>query len=171
VNDFDETWDVRREWLPRHAWFVRRAGAWRDKRKDKRRGDVFDVLDAPTGSGGPSWDFSDLLDDLFVGLVAVVVVAVVSAFAWLFIVPLLLAILDVIVIVVLVVAGIIARVLLRRPWTVSARSSKGRQLQWQVVGWRRSGRAAQVIAQALRVGQDPDVALAVMNGKLQEKVH
>jgi hypothetical protein len=67
------------------------------------------------------------------------------------VVPLLLALLDLLVLLLLLVLGVAARVLLRRPWTVEART--GDEVRtWKVVGWQASGALVDDVAERLQAG-------------------
>jgi hypothetical protein len=57
---------------------------------------------------------------------------------------------------VLVVVGALARVVLRRPWTVAAVNlATGERHSWKVVGWRASGIVVGRAAEALVAGVPP----------------
>lgn len=130
------TWTVRRRWVPRHASLVRRW--W--QRKRSRRGDGAGWFDVATGFD---------LDDLW--WVALAVAAI--AFLVILGVPIVLALLDVVLLLVLTAGGIVARVLLRRPWTVQATTADGSVLERQVVGWRRAGDEVRALAHELQHGR------------------
>jgi len=107
------------------------------------------------GGGGGGWDL-DGLDEGFAIVLAVVValVAVVVAAAafWWVVLPLLAVVVDAAVVVVLGVVGLVARVVLRRPWTVQATSSRGDRFTRKVVGWRHALRERDEMVSALRNG-------------------
>ncbi len=110
--------------------------------------------DVSGGSNGGGW-LNDV-DDGF-GLVAaigVVLLGVVAAFAvfWWALLPVLLVVLDFTLVILLLVLGTIARVLFRRPWTVSARSADGDLVHKRVVGWTKALRARDDLAQAIQNG-------------------
>jgi hypothetical protein len=60
---------------------------------------------------------------------------------------------ELLLVVVLLVGGLAARLLFRRPWTIRARASDGRELAWRATGFRRSGRVRDDIVAALALGQ------------------
>lgn len=132
-------WTVRRRWLPRHASLARR---WIDRRRRRRPSDErvrwWDVLDVPFDVG-----------DVFFGIA--LVVALVLLVLWGL--PALLALVDLLLLLVLFVGGVVARVLLRRPWTVEATADDGERRERQVVGWRRAGVAADTWADELGHGR------------------
>lgn len=109
-------------------------------------------LDADTGGGG----WLDGVDDGVAVVLAVVVVlaGAILAFAafWWVVLPALLIVLDVLLVIVLLLVGTVARVLLRRPWTVTARSARGDRLSKKVVGYRNAVRARDDVVDALRNG-------------------
>jgi hypothetical protein len=122
---------------------------------------------APTDSGIKWLDGLDLVwipDDgplgWIVGIVAVVVLVVVFLTV---VVPVLVLVVDVAVVLVLAAAGAAVRVLLRRPWRISARSGDDER-SWGIVGWRRGHRAVDAVADSLASGNrlesvDPTRAL------------
>lgn len=99
------------------------------------------------------------LDDLgatVLVLLAAVVVAIV-------VIPLLLFGIELIALGLLVAAGIVGRTLLGRPWIVRAtpRDPEAEELNWRVVGWRRSSRLIEEVAASLSAGLDPSPAEAL----------
>lgn len=140
VTDIDgRAWVVRRRWAPRH---VSMARSWLERRRAERGG----------GDGSGWADLFTLpadLDDLaFVAIaIAVIVLLFVAG------VPLLLAVVDLAVVLVLTLLGVLARVVLRRPWTVEARSDDGSVVERQVVGWRAAGEQVALLAHEVRVSR------------------
>jgi hypothetical protein len=127
-------WRVRRRWLPRHESFVHR---WIDRR---RRSD---------GDGSRWWPLDVLeLEATFWLLLIGLVVGTLVFFG----IPLVLAVVDAVLLLILVVGGVVARVLLRRPWTVEAESGD-RVITRQVVGWKRSGEEVEVLVRQATHGQ------------------
>ncbi len=85
---------------------------------------------------------------------------VVGALAVLLIlIPLLFFGLELIVLGALLAAGVAARVVLRQPWLIEARSSDpltpGRLLEWRVVGWRKSHNLIEQVVSDLAAGREP----------------
>ncbi len=137
-------WSVRVVWMPRHhAWL----GGWRRRDRDLSTG-VEDLIDAPsTGSGsGGGFDWGD---DLLVGLAVAVAVVVFAGFFWWLLLPVLLLVLDLAVVLILLGAGVLTRVVLRRPWTIEARSGDA-VYETTVVGWRAALRERDATADRLQ---------------------
>lgn len=131
-------WRVRRRWLPRHHGLARR---WLERRRVKRGL-------SPDASW---WDVAVLpgdLDDFF--WLAVIVAGI--ALLFFFGVPLVLAIVDLVIVLLLVVVGVLARVVLRRPWTVEA-TGGDHVIERQVVGWRRAGEEVALLAHEIEHGR------------------
>ena len=133
-------WTVGRRWMTRH---VRRSWA-------SRREAGSELL---TGASFPGGDWAgDGLEG------AVVIIAGLAVLA-LVLVPLLLFGVELIIVGFVLAASLLGRILLRRPWTVEARivrpAGSGRQLEWRVPGWRRSGKVIEEITQDLAAGRDP----------------
>jgi hypothetical protein len=88
----------------------------------------------------------------------VVVAAVVALL--LILIPVLLFGVEPIILGALLAAGVIARTLLGQPWVIEARSTdpltSGRQLEWRVRGWRKSGKLGAQVASDLSAGREPD---------------
>jgi hypothetical protein len=133
-------WHVGRRWLTRRPKLAR-----------PRRGDI---ASESLNNLGPGWpDFGNL--DLGEGLlIAVAVVALLVI-----LIPILFFGLELIIVGVLVAAGLIARTLLRQPWVIQASStdplSSGRQFEWRVRGWRKSGKLIARITSELSAGREP----------------
>ena len=130
-------WTVGRRWLtPRLGW------TW------KRRGVAADGL-STLGQGLGGVDFGEQGVLVAVGVMAAIVILI----------PLLFFGFELIVFGVLLAAGIVGRVLLRRPWVIAARCSappgSGRQLEWRVTGWRKSGRLIDEVVSDLAAGREP----------------
>jgi hypothetical protein len=130
------TWKVGRRWFPR--------------RKRLGRADVSDA-----------WpDFLDLdggLDDLGVvgTIIAAILLVIVAIFLALVLFNVIAIALELLLLVLLLLAGVFARVVLRRPWIVQARSGDA-VLEWPVAGWRPSGRKIADVAEQLRSGAQID---------------
>ena len=132
-------WHVGRQWWP-----------WRLRKRD------VDTVDTPGDIG------LDGADDIF-GVIVLIFVALVAV-VLLFTVVLPLVVMGVELIALLLVFfwGIAARVVLRRPWTIRARSRDGRELAWKARGFRRSGRVRDAAAEALARGEaHPRIAEAL----------
>lgn len=138
-------WKVERHWAPRHSWLVRRWGAW------KRKRDKFDDAGNVIDQGSSSW-MPDSGDDLLIGIAIVIGLIVFGLFAWFLLIPLVLVIVDLIFVIIAVALGLFAKVLLRRPWLVTA-DRLNEHYEWHIVGWRKAGRARDVIAQQLATGK------------------
>ncbi len=140
-------WTVRRRLAPR-------LGAETVLGRVRRR--VAGVMNRTT-------DGLDVADGcLSFDLDAIVVVILVLAALLLVVfvvIPLLVVIVDLAILLLLAFLGIVARVVLRRPWVLEAASNDGRRHQWRVVGWRRSGEQCRHIAQMLSAGIVPPADL------------
>jgi hypothetical protein len=142
-------WSVRRRWLPRMGAETVWGRFHRRFRQAMRR--VGDAADADPGC----------LDVLGEGLVAAVLVIIGLLLLVFVVLPLLIAIVDVLIVVLLGLLSIVARVLLRRPWTVEATAATtdgSEPLVWKVVGWRASGDKVDEVADALVAGVHPQPA-------------
>ena len=145
-----QSYDVTVEWMPRWRLLAGRFSGWRSRRRGPDRPDVgwLDSLEIP-------WSFD--VDDLLVGIALLVAFVVGVLLFWWLVLPALLLVLDGLVVGVLLVAGVLARVVLRRPWTVLVRrtgDSDGgaAEVAVQVNGWRRALRTRDAIADALTDG-------------------
>lgn len=128
-------WYVRRVWLP---WRPK----WRGK-KDLDMPNAADGLDAASGCAPEG------LDDVLVIVGIVIAVLLMIFFVW----PLLIALVEIVLLVLLVLLGVLARVVLRRPWIVEATPATGQgRFRWKVVGWRRSGEVVDQVADQLAAG-------------------
>jgi len=132
-------WRVGRRWMTRP---VRPSLKW-------RRDAGSDLL---TSGSWPGGDSAGSLEETALILVGVLVVALV-------LVPVLLFGIELIALEWVLAVGLAGRVLLGRPWTVQARSvlpaGVERQLEWNVKGWRQSGRVIDEVAQQLASGREP----------------
>lgn len=157
----DATWRVRRRWLPGHAWYARRWGAWRRRRKVD---DAVDLADLPLGGGG-GWSPTDLLDDILIGVAVLAAFAVVVWLLWFVLLPILLGFLDVLFVLVAGIIGLVGKELFRRPWTVSADGPDNQHREWKVVGWRRAGRVRHAVEEALVSGADADASASAAGAR------
>ncbi len=133
-------WVVRRRWVARYGvepWWAHLRD--RLERRARRRSGLGDDLS--------SIGANDLTDLVLVALGTVAIIVFVTV-VW----PLLFVLLDLIVLILLALGGAVTRVLLRRPWAVDAVPDIGDALRWRVVGWRRSGRLRDEIADAIERG-------------------
>ncbi|GAB7191077.1 hypothetical protein NUM3379_17840 [Kineococcus sp. NUM-3379] len=156
------TWTVRVRWEPRWRALSRRIGGWRRGRDGADAPDVGSVAEGAShvggsgggGGGGGGW-WSNLADEAAILFLLLIGFLLVAAVAWWVLIPLLLLLVDVVVVVVLLLAGIVARVALRRPWTVTARRDvrAGGELTVDVVGWRRAHEVRDLVAALLAEGQ------------------
>lgn len=128
-------WEVEREWFGRPVW----------SRDAPDPGD--DTLE---DAGDRLSDAGLFRTDAWWGTVLVFFGAVVVAVLFFVVLPLLFALAAVLVALGLLVA----RLLSISPWTVTARSSRGR-LEWRVRGTRRSARAVRQVAAAIERGDEP----------------
>ena len=144
VDPEGRTWRVKRRWLHRSLH-------WRGP-------DGVDVADA-----GSLTDVVPFLDDDLgclpaIGIVITGVTAVLVAIF--FVLPAIVFAVELVVLLLAVGIGVLARVILRRPWTVEARlagTNQGRE--WKVVGWRASGELVDTMAERLRTtGRIGDVS-------------
>ena len=130
-------WRIRRRWLPR--WFRRTRPDWMDVSPG-------DVMHAGV----------DLADSASLFL-ATLVVAAVAMLLFLVVWPVIVIAAEILVVLALFVGGLAGRVLLRKPWTVTAASEFSeipREHAWQVVGWRGSRRLIRDAADALETGAE-----------------
>jgi hypothetical protein len=134
-------WRVGRRWLTRSPKLTR-----------PRRGDVAAESLEHLGASWPDIGNVDVGEGL---LVAAAVVAFL-----LILIPVLFFGIELITLGVLLAAGVITRSVLGQPWVIEARSTDpltaGRQLEWRVRGWRKSGKVIAQIASDLSAGRDPD---------------
>ncbi len=135
------TWRVGRRWLPD------------DAQKLRRRPDEQDSGGDVAGEGRLSdFELGDVSDGLVLALGFLLIVLTVL-FVTSVVFPLLVLGAELLVIAALVVAGVTGRLVLRKPWTVRARSEYGRELTWRAKGFRRSGRVRDEAAAALATGR------------------
>ncbi len=149
-----DEWEVGVEWEARHLsrpgsrlrGARDRLGRWR-----RRRGDS-----TAEAAGEGIFALADVGVGAYVGIAILVL-----ALLW-FVLPIwtvaIVAGVELSVIVVLCALAFVARTLLRRPWTVVARTrGPGDDVRtWPVVGWRRARRHADAVADQLaRVGTTP----------------
>ena len=145
-----ETWAVSPRWNLTESP-VRLPSAWRRKDRDGD-GRFADWLDPSVMIG----------DDLVGTLVFLVIMIVVGVLAWFVIWPLLAIAIEVLIGLLLVFASIVARVALRRPWIVEARSSGGGRLEYAVRGYGAMRRVLAELAAQLQLGNArPQLAGAV----------
>ena len=62
---------------------------------------------------------------------------------------------EVVILAVLAAAGLLSRLILRRPWTIVARSERGEVRQWHVKGWGTARAAVDDISRAIGAGVEP----------------
>jgi hypothetical protein len=124
-------WRVGRRWLPFRVRL--RRDNWRDA--------------APT-------DFGDLaLFDSPGGVLAGLALTAAVILLLLVIWPIVAIALEVVLVALILIGAVGGRVILRRPWTVVARSEREQEHSWRVAGWRRSGRLIDEIAESLESGR------------------
>ncbi|GAA1229222.1 hypothetical protein [Oryzihumus leptocrescens] len=162
-------WVVRVVWEPRWSALSRRVGGWRRRKAGERKDfSGLDLPDVPVGGsshhggsggsghhggGGSSW--GDLGDDLLIGVLVVVGMVVAGALFWWLLLPLLLAVVDLAVVILLLLAGVLARVVLGRPWVIEAVPRRGPARATQVVGWRNARREQERLAEQIAAGLEP----------------
>lgn len=126
-------WRVARRWLP---WAPRKRGRF-DGAADALHGSDLgvDIGDGPAG----------------------VVIAIVAAVAFVlfivFVLPIVLTILEIVLVLFLLPLFVVARLVLRKPWVIVART-KGpppEERSASVSGWRASGNAMQELVQEIQV--------------------
>lgn len=126
-------WVVGRRWLP-----------W----KPRRRGKLGEASDAFHGI-----DFGfDLLDEGPLGLLITIIVAIVFVLFLVFVLPLILTLLEIVLVLVLLPLFVVARIVLRKPWIIVART-KGPPPEERTVsasGWRASTQAMEGLIQEIR---------------------
>ena len=134
------------EWRVGRRWLTRRP----QLRRPRRTGIAAESLNS-LGTGWPDLGNVDLGEGLLV-------LAAVVAFL-LILIPLLFFGVELIVLGAFLAAGVIARTVRRQPWVIEARSTdpltSGRQLEWRVRGWRRSGKLIAQVASDLSNGREP----------------
>ena len=103
------------------------------------------------GANAPDFGNVDLGEGL---LVAAAVVAFLVI-----LIPVLFFGLELIILGVLLGAAVITHTVLGQPWVIEARSTDpltpGRQIEWRVRGWRKSGKLIAQVASDLSAGRDP----------------
>jgi hypothetical protein len=85
-------------------------------------------------------------------LIAVVVILVLTVAL-----PVVIFAVELVILAVLAAAGLVGRVILRRPWTIIARSDRGEVRQWRVKGWGDARAAVDDVARALGAGIEPSI--------------
>lgn len=128
-------WTVRRRWLP-----------WKPRLKKPRlpsvRKDRFDTRPWTTAEWG-----LDLATMGWFGLAIVLVIAMVF-FVW----PIGFLLVELLLVALFAAGGIVARILLRRPWLLDAETA-GEKRTWAVSGWRASEDALRGIRSAVQGGR------------------
>ena len=134
------TWLVRRRWVPRLGAESLGGRLRRRFGRTVKRGEHVDL----------GW--LELFGEHLAVLAAAIAIGLVLVF---FVVPLLVALVDVLILLLLALLGLLARIALRRPWIVEARSADGTELRWRVVGWGASGEHCDEVALLLQSGVTP----------------
>jgi hypothetical protein len=132
-------WEVHRRWVTRlgRENFGRRAG-----RRFRRSGDNLDVADAGC--------FPDL-DGILFAIVALILFVLFV----IFVLPLLLVAVEILIGAVVLLLGLVAKIVLRRPWAIDAFARDGTHLRWKEVGWRATTARVEEITAALSHGVLP----------------
>jgi hypothetical protein len=146
VDPSGNRWVIRRRWTPRWT----RVDAGKRFRQFHRRGRAESKKE-------PShwWDFADIPGDLDAVVVVLAIVAILLLL-WFAVFPLLLIVIDAILVGVLFFAGLLARVFLRRPWTVVATRNDGIEIEREIVGWRASRDEIATLRQEIELGAAGD---------------
>ena len=134
-------WRVRRLWLPR----LRRRRRDGDDRSGDSGGD-----NGGDGSGGVDGGGLDVGDGDFGAVVLAILLVVAIGFVIALALPFVFFALELLVLPLV----LLYKIVFRRPFTVEARTSRGRRMRWHVVGWRRSGEFAGEVAAALAHGRE-----------------
>lgn len=126
------------------AWWIRRRWAPKPRWRGPFGRHLFDGFDLPFGI------------DLE-GIGVVIAIALFVVFMIFLGGPLLVFLVETLLIIpVVLVTGILGRVLFRRPWTIEATDHR-RRVEWKVVGWNASSRAADRMEKAIAAtGGVPD---------------
>jgi hypothetical protein len=124
---------------------------WLGERPRLRRDSGADGADAGDGS----W-FGDFIGfDEPIGIVAGLVFALVLALLLLVAWPLVAIAIEVVILILVAAVGAAGRILFRRPWTVRARTTAVRSVEWKVSGWRESTDLIERVCEAIAAGTDP----------------
>ncbi len=111
-------------------------------------------VDGGDSGGDHWWDIGDLggIDEglALLAIIGVVILAILLLTT--VVIPVIAFTLELVLFLLVFLFGIAGRVLFRRPWTVRARSAHQEQ-RWQQVGFRRSGRLRDEVADALAGGR------------------
>jgi hypothetical protein len=134
------------EWLVGRRWLTQRtARRWRRPRE--LASESLSSVGLPDLGAG-SVDSAEGL--LLVTLAAILVVLLV---------PILFFGVELVVVGGLLAAGLAGRLVSRQPWVIEARASgfpgAERRLEWQVRGWRASGRLIDIVVSDLAAGREP----------------
>lgn len=135
------------EWRVSRRWVTRRP-----KLARPRPGELGAETLNNLGSALPDVGSLDLGGWLLVvaGLVVFVLVVV----------PIVFFGIELVILGALLSVGVIARTVLRQPWVIEAKAADpltpGRQLEWRVRGWRKSGELIARVASDLSAGREPD---------------
>jgi hypothetical protein len=135
------TWRVRRRWLDRPMPNLRRL--WR---KGKREGSAEDLLDAGFALEAVDAFWPTVAIAIFVALVILVLL------------PLLGIALELIALIFLLVSGLFSRIVLRRPWIVTAEKlgDPEERVAFAVKGWRDSSEALRELRTTLAAAGPPE---------------
>ena len=134
-------WRVRRRWLERPVPSLRKL--WRNGKREVSGGDL---LDASFGLDAIDAFWPALAFALFVLLVILVLL------------PLLGVALELIAILLLLISGLFGRVVLRRPWIVTAEKlgDPEERVAFAVKGWRDSGEALRELRTTIAATGPPE---------------
>lgn len=140
-------WRVGRRWLP---WEVRRRRLLDRDREPQLDGSSGEG----SGGGGSGFDWLDVGDELGVTVAVAVLLVVLAVLVIATVLPLVILLIELVVALLVVGPLLFARVVLRRPWTIAARTHgpPSQRVDRQAVGWRASGRAKDELAQAVSSG-------------------
>lgn len=131
-------------------WGPRRDG----KGKSEAPTTIVDWLELPFRLLGDALSFAD--DGFGPALLAIVALAAFVVFMIFVGGPLLVLLVETLLIVpIVVIVGVLVRIMFRRPWTIEA-TDGSRRVEWKVVGWGASSRAADRMASEIAATGAPE---------------
>jgi hypothetical protein len=134
-------WRVARRWLTRQIDWTRR-----------RPREL--ASESLSGLGVPDFPTVDSAEALLLATLVAILV--------LLLVPILFFGVELLIVGGVAAAGLAGRLVFRQPWIIEARASVApgveRRLEWQIRGWRNSGRVLDGVASDLAAGREPDLS-------------
>lgn len=132
---------------PRDLVVRRPVLAWSPRWRGPRGRDGGLDVDLPSGG---NFSLLDVLDDFIGGILAIIAIILLVAT----VVPVVVLAIEVVLLLLVTAAVLIGRIVLRHPWPVEARDRATGEIvgTWQVVGWRRAGRACEDVTQRATFG-------------------